>query len=115
MNKTSSLIFARTLSGHFSNKDQAQNSPNKFAHINIYFRPISWSILKGPGFYSEQSYDYSPWLPYRQGLHKLLWDKKYFIIENYEIKELERVAGAGFEPALLEEIKGKEIFQRPHW
>ena len=42
-----SLLFARTLCGHYSNREQAQNDPSKFAHINIFFMPLPWDVLKG--------------------------------------------------------------------
>ena len=63
------LEFAKTLSGVYDNLEQSQNNPQDFARINIYFRPLPWEIFDGPGFYSEQCYDYAPWDPYRQGLH----------------------------------------------
>ena len=66
------LRFVKTLAGKYSNFEQAQLDPKYFAHINTYFRPIEWDIFNAPGFYSEQSYDYSPWAPYRQSLHRLL-------------------------------------------
>ena len=53
--------FVTTLSGHFSNKVQALENPKDFAHINIYIRPLPFSIFNGVSLYSEQSYDYSPW------------------------------------------------------
>ena len=59
--------FAKTLAGAYDNLDQSQNNPKDFARINIYFRPLPWHIFQGPGFYSEQCYDYAPWDPYRQG------------------------------------------------
>ena len=71
-NNEALLLFAKTLSGHYSNLEQSQENPKDFAHINIFFRPLPWDVLKGPGFYSEQSYDHDPWRPYRQGVHRLL-------------------------------------------
>ena len=49
-----------------------------FANINIYYIPLDWSIFNGPWFYSEQSYDFKPWSPYRQGLHKLIKQENIF-------------------------------------
>jgi len=45
-----SLQFARILCGHFSNRNQAQADPSKFAHINIFFLPLPWEVFQGPGF-----------------------------------------------------------------
>ena len=72
MKDRSIAFFASVLAGQFSNKEQSQENPKDFAHINIYFRPLPWSVLKAPAFYSEQSYDYSPWSPYRQGVLSLI-------------------------------------------
>ncbi len=101
-----SLLFARTLCGHYSNREQAQNDPSKFAHINIFFMPLPWDVLKGPGFYSEQSYDHDPWRPYRQGVHRLrAGDNGVHVVENFGMAQPERVAGAPQHPALLAAIQ----------
>lgn len=107
-----SLKFARYLCGQFSNKKQAAKNPASFAHINIYFRPLPWEILEGPGFYSEQSYDHDPWRPYRQGIHRLVPSQDIQVVENFEYNEPMRVAGAGFKPELLKAIKKEKIKQR---
>ncbi|WP_320677414.1 chromophore lyase CpcT/CpeT [Prochlorococcus sp. MIT 1300] len=99
------LRFAKTISGHYNNKEQAQNDPVHFANINIFFRPLAWDIFRGPAFYSEQSYDYAPWSPYRQALHKLTIKNEKFILNNYKIKHPLRLAGSGFKPDLLKELK----------
>ncbi len=101
--------FTRTLSGHYSNKAQASNYPTKFAHVNIYFRPIPWNFFQAPGFYSEQSYDHSPWSPYKQSIHRILVDSKIIIVENYKIINADRIAGSGFMPDLLNELSSKKI------
>ena len=100
------LRFAKTLAGHYSNKEQAQNNPKDFAHINVFFRPLPWEVLKAPGFYSEQSYDHDPWRPYRQGIHRLLpADGDHFIVENFGFADPIRLAGAGLRPDLLNSLK----------
>ena len=65
------LKFAKILTGHFSNLNQAQENPKDFARINIYFMPLNIQILGKPALYSEQSYDHDPWNPYRQGFHNI--------------------------------------------
>ena len=72
------ILFANTLAGIYDNHDQSQENPKDFARINIFFRPLPWNIFNGPGFYSEQCYDYAPWEPYRQGLHQLKKKDGYF-------------------------------------
>ena len=88
VNARSISFFAKTLTGHYSNKEQAQRNPQFFAHINIYFRPLEWSTFEGPWFYSEQSYDYAPWSPYKQAFHRLIKSKDIFIVENYSIQAI---------------------------
>jgi len=112
MEKSKLYKFAKTISGHFSNKVQAESKPNKFSHINIYFKPIYLTIFNTPTFYSEQSYNHAPWLPYRQSMHKIFLDDKKFIIQNYEIENKERIAGAGFNNSLINEIEKLKVFKR---
>ncbi|MGB1417393.1 MAG: chromophore lyase CpcT/CpeT [Synechococcus sp.] len=101
-----SLQFARTLCGHYSNREQAQGDPSKFAHINVFFLPLPWEVLQGPGFYSEQSYDHDPWRPYRQGVHRLRrGDQGLHIVENFGLVNPERVAGAPQHRSLLTAIQ----------
>lgn len=106
------LLFAKTLAGHYSNHQQSQDNPKDFAHINIFFRPLPWQLLEGPGFYSEQSYDYDPWRPYRQGIHRLKEHKGIFIVDNYGFECPERLAGAGHHPELLKGLKPETLSQR---
>ncbi len=106
------IVFSKILAGKYSNKEQSLLSPKYFAHINIYFQPINWNIFNAPGFYSEQSYDYSPWSPYRQGLHKLEFHEGIYYLYNYSIKNPERFAGAGFNPNLLVHLKPASLIQR---
>lgn len=112
MGKDSIIHFAKLLAGHFSNKEQAQSEPRNFAHINIYFRPLPWGLLNGPGFYSEQSYDYAPWSPYRQAIHKIVKRNDFFLIENFSIHNQERFAGSGFKADLLEKLNIKNLQKR---
>ena len=108
-----SLRFARTLCGHYSNRDQAQADPSKFAHINIFFLPLPWEVFQGPGFYSEQSYDHDPWRPYRQGVHRLReGEAGVHVVENFGLSNPERVAGAPQHLSLLNEIKRDRLQPR---
>ncbi len=110
--KSSLFMFASTLAGEYSNYKQSQEKPRDFAHIKIYFRPLDWSLLNGPWFYSEQSYSYDPWSPYRQAIHKILKFEDIFIVENYSLKSPLRIAGSGFKPKLLKNIKPDQVLQR---
>jgi CpeT/CpcT family (DUF1001). len=106
------LRFAKTLSGHYSNASQAHHDPVKFAHINVYFRPLPWEVFQGPGFYSEQSYNHDPWRPYRQGVHRLIPSDQIQVVENYGFDKPIRLAGAGFKPELLKLIHIDRLKQR---
>ena len=103
------LSFAKTIAGAYSNKLQSQNYPKDFAHINIFFRPIEWSIMNGPSLYSEQIYNYSPWEPYRQAVHKIYMSKGVFRLENYMLKNKERIAGAGRDKSLLKDLSRDKL------
>ncbi|WP_254934745.1 chromophore lyase CpcT/CpeT [Cyanobium sp. WAJ14-Wanaka] len=107
------LHFLHTISGHFSNHEQAQAEPAKFSHINIFFRPLPQELLGGPWVYSEQSYDYDPWRPYRQGVHKIVAKTDYILMLNYGLREPMRCAGGGTTPKLLNSIKQEDLLPRP--
>jgi CpeT protein len=105
-------IFIKTICGQYSNKVQAEEAPRLYAHINIFFRLLPWSLLKGVSFYSEQSYNHSPWSPYRQAVHKLLIKGKVFIMQNYKIENAYRFAGGGFETEILSTINSSQLSLR---
>ena len=113
MDSASILHFAQTISGCFSNHQQAKAEPSKFAHINIFFRPFPWEIFRGPWFYSEQSYDYDPWRPYRQGVHQLINADDHLLILNFGLRNGIRTAGAGSRPELLSGIVVDDLLPRP--
>jgi len=108
----SPLLFAKTLCGHYSNLEQAQQDPSKFARINIFFMPLPWEVLRAPGIYSEQSYDHDPWRPYRQGVHRLSQCDDVHIVENFGLEQPERAAGAGLHPELLKTIDANSLIER---
>ena len=105
-------IFIKTICGKYSNRIQAEKAPRLYAHINIYFRLLPWSLLKGVSFYSEQSYNHSPWLPYRQAVNKLLIKDKVFILQNYKIENAYRFAGGGSQTEILSEINISQLSLR---
>ena len=106
------IRFAKTLSGVFDNFAQSQERPKDFARINIVFRPLPWNVFQGPGFYSEQYYDYSPWDPYRQGIHRLSYKDNLFIVENFGFSNKERLAGSGRQPELLKSLDTSSLEKR---
>ena len=106
------IRFSKTLAGIYDNIAQSQENPKDFARINIVFRPLPWEVFNGPGFYSEQYYELSPWDPYRQGIHRLIIKDKTYVMENYGFPNKERLAGAGRIPKLLESINRENLESR---
>jgi CpeT protein len=98
------MSLARWMAGDFSNQKQAEEDPKNFAHIRIFFRPLPWEFFNAIGFYSEQSYDYDLWNPYRQGVHRLILQGKKIYVENYSLKEAFRYAGSGHNSDILKTI-----------
>ncbi len=105
-------IFINTICGRYSNKLQAEKDPKSYAHINIYFRLLPWSLFNGISIYSEQSYNHSPWSPYRQAVSKLTIKGKVFIMQNYKIEDAYRFAGGGFNDEILSTIKNENLHLR---
>ena len=112
MDTNDKIRFAKTLSGIYDNFAQSQERPKDFARINIVFRPLPWAIFEGPGFYSEQYYDYAPWDPYRQGVHRLTYKNNIFVIENFDFDNKERLAGSGRSPELLDSLNINSLKKR---
>lgn len=111
-NQNELLNFAKVLLGHYSNQKQAIENPKDFAHINIFFQPMPNKFFNTAHIYSEQSYDHDPWRPYRQGIHKISISKGIIIVENFEIENMYRLAGAGPRPELLNGFNCTSIKQR---
>tara|TARA_Y100001968_G_C19306536_1_gene691922 strand:+ start:474 stop:1073 length:600 start_codon:yes stop_codon:yes gene_type:complete len=98
------IEFAKTISGIFSNKEQALTNPTKFAHIQIHIRPLFFKAFNCYAFYSEQRYQHDIWNPYRQVINKLSQEKDIFIISNYKFENKERFTGGGIDISLINEI-----------
>ena len=98
------LQFAKTLSGIFSNKDQALENPKNFAHIEIHIRPLFFRSLNCFAFYSEQRYQHDIWNPYKQNINKLYQEKDIFILSNHQIEDKERLTGSALDLSILSEI-----------
>ncbi|MEB3280117.1 MAG: chromophore lyase CpcT/CpeT [Lyngbya sp.] len=107
------LKLARWIAGDFSNQKQAFENPKDYAHIRVFFRPLPFDFFSGIGFYSEQSYDYDLWSPYRQGIHRFVAQDDRVYIENYSLKDAFLYAGSGHEPEILKTIK-PDCLERRH-
>ncbi len=100
------------MAGDFSNQEQAFDAPTKFAHIRIFFRPLPYKFFNGIGFYSEQTYDYDLWNPYRQGVHRFVARSDSVYIENYALTDPVAFAGASRETSILQSITHNDIERR---
>jgi CpeT protein len=108
------VTLAQWMAGDFSNAKQAAASPKDYAHIHVFFRPLSFDFFGCIGFYSEQVYDYDLWTPYRQGVHRLVDRGHDIYIENYSLKDSFLYAGAAREPSILSTITHDSIERRMH-
>jgi CpeT protein len=108
------LTLASWIAGDFSNRRQSFDDPTNYAHIHLFFRPLSWDFFSGIGFYSEQAYDYDLWRPYRQGVHRFIDRGDDIYIENYSLNDPMLYAGSGRELSILQTIKPEAIARRHH-
>ncbi|MGK7913168.1 MAG: chromophore lyase CpcT/CpeT [Synechococcus sp.] len=107
-----SRALAQWMAGDFSNQEQAFAEPTKFAHIRIFFRPLPVEFFDGIGFYSEQTYDYDLWNPYRQGVHRFVDRGDSVYIENFALTDPVAFAGASRETSILNSITHTDIERR---
>lgn len=108
------LTLACWIAGDFSNQKQAFASPQKFAHIRVFFRPLPVEFFSGIGFYSEQVYDHDLWTPYRQGVHRFVAQEDAIYVENYSLSDPIRYAGAARERSILNTITPACLQRRHH-
>jgi CpeT protein len=107
------ITLARWMAGDFSNLQQAQENAKDYAHIHVFFRPLSFEFFNGIGLYSEQVYDYDLWKPYRQGVHRLVDRGDRIYIENYSLKNALFYAGSGRDLNILKTI-APDCIERRH-
>lgn len=105
--------FVNKLIGIWDNKNQAFNSPSKFAHIIVGIAPIA-NYAEDILLFQEQAYSYSQNQPYRVRA-LLVQDKGWYLeIVNYKIHQPERYFGGSkdlfklenFEFDSLERVEG---------
>ncbi|MGB7275235.1 MAG: chromophore lyase CpcT/CpeT [Geitlerinemataceae cyanobacterium] len=107
-----SIVLAQWMAGEFSNYQQSQDEPTRFAHIRVFFRPLPWEFFSGIGFYSEQVYDYDLWRPYRQGVHRFVDRGNDIYIENYGLSDPLWFAGAARDLSILKTITPDRLQRR---
>ena len=113
MSNSLMMKLARWMAGDFSNYQQSFADAKNFAHIRIFFRPLPFDFFGGIGFYSEQTYDYDLWTPYRQGIHRVVDRGEEIYIENYSLQDAYLYAGSGHNLDILKTISPEKI-QRRH-
>ncbi len=106
------MKLASWMAGDFSNYQQSFADTKNFAHIRIFFRPLPFEFFEGIGFYSEQTYDYDLWTPYRQGIHRVVDRGEEIYIENYSLQDAYLYAGAGHNLDILKTISPDKIERR---
>ena len=104
--------FAKTISGVFSNKEQALDNPKNFAHIQIHIRPLFFKTYKCFAFYSEQRYQHDIWNPYRQSINKLSQENEIFILSNHKIEYQERFTGGALNISILDNISKYKLYKK---
>tara|TARA_Y100001968_G_scaffold322449_1_gene358549 strand:+ start:488 stop:1090 length:603 start_codon:yes stop_codon:yes gene_type:complete len=106
------IEFAKTISGIYSNKEQALNNPKNFAHIQIHIRPLFFKTYRCFAFYSEQRYQHDIWNPYRQSINKLSQVKDTYILSNHKIENQERFVGGALDLSLLDNISKYKLYKK---
>ena len=110
---TDVAALARWMAADFSNQQQALDNPPLYAHIRVCMRPLPGSLLDGMALYLEQAYDFLLTQPYRARVLKLITVGDRIEIENYAIKEGERLYGASRDRDRLQELTRDQLDLMP--
>lgn len=110
---TDIATLARWMAADFSNQEQAYENPPFFAHIRVFMRPLSLSVLSGVSFFVEQAYDYLLDAPYRVRVLKLIEAQDHIQIENYSVKEEKKFYGASRNLERLNTLTADDLEKLP--
>lgn len=105
--------LARWMAADFSNQAQAFENPPLYAHIRVCMRPLPIDFLNGVSFFIEQAYDYMLNDPYRLRVLKLVERNGCIEIENYQVKDEEKLYGASRDLNRLKDLKLEQIERMP--
>ena len=108
-NMNDAMILASWLAGEFSSFKQTLDNPRIHPHIRIFFRPLPFEFFEGIGFYSEQVYDYDPWHPHHQNVHRIFAQGDNVFVENYALKDKDLYTGSGSDLEILKTITPESI------
>ncbi|MBD1825440.1 chromophore lyase CpcT/CpeT [Cyanobacteria bacterium FACHB-DQ100] len=110
---TDIATLARWMAADFSNQLQAFENPPMYAHIRVCMRPLPLDVLGGVGFFVEQAYDYMLNDPYRLRVLKLIDRNGYIEIENYQVRDEQKLYGASRDLNRLKELKADQLEKLP--
>ncbi|WP_259727435.1 chromophore lyase CpcT/CpeT [Synechococcus sp. CS-1326] len=99
--------------GSFRNDRQFAAYSTEVSHIQLAFRPINAPGFDGCWLYSEQSYTFDLWRPYRQGVHHVRQLSDRLRFDNFSPPDALLVAGASHEPSLLQTLERSKLTARP--
>jgi hypothetical protein len=110
---TDIATLARWMAADFSNQLQAFENPPMYAHIRVFMRPLPVSLLDGVTFFVEQAYDYMLNNPYRVRVLKLIKTDTHIEIENYTVKDEQKLYGASRDLGRLQTLKAEQLEKLP--
>jgi hypothetical protein len=110
---TDIATLARWMAADFSNQLQAFENPPMYAHIRVFMRPLPVSLLDGVSFFVEQAYDYMLNNPYRVRVLKLIKTDTHIEIENYTVKDEQKLYGASRDLGRLQTLKAEQLEKLP--
>jgi hypothetical protein len=110
---TDIATLARWMAADFSNQLQAFENPPMYAHIRVFMRPLPLSLLDGVSFFVEQAYDYMLNNPYRVRVLRLIKTDTHIEIENYTVKDEQKLYGASRDPERLQTLKAEQLEKLP--
>jgi hypothetical protein len=101
------------MAADFSNQLQAFENPPMYAHIRVFMRPLPLSLLDGVSFFVEQAYDYMLNNPYRVRVLRLIKTDTHIEIENYTVKDEQKLYGASRDLGRLQTLKAEQLEKLP--
>jgi len=110
---TDIVTLARWMAADFSNQLQAFENPPMYAHIRVFMRPLPLSLLDGVSFFVEQAYDYMLNNPYRVRVLRLIKTDTHIEIENYTVKDEQKLYGASRDLGRLQTLKAEQLEKLP--
>ncbi|CAN8069316.1 unnamed protein product, partial [Agarophyton chilense] len=106
--------LAKWLAADWSNKSQAMDNPQFWAHIHVCFRPLPWQFLHGYSLYCESAYDFNLGAPYKTSVVRIENDGKGQLeLASYKIKQAEEFWMGAYEPQLLQSLTSDLLMRLP--